>query len=221
MAGRTEADVDAALRQLPSQGSSNGWTNRRNRALLVLSQVAGLRPDSIVELTAGDISVSGGVATIRTPGGTTTLRRDDDVLLCGPCALARWLHALDLTVVQPASVAASVVARSAPLTARSPHLCDGELALSAATSRLPVLPPTDPWGPHRQVTRVAVPAHSTAAVPAQRTTADPRAAAQLIKRTGTLRLSKYADALESGAAQRLRHNLESTVGEFAGARRSN
>ena len=149
------ADVEAALRILPSHGASRGWTGRRDRALLVLSQVAGLPRESIIELTAGDIAVANGVATIRTPGGTTTLHRRDDVLICAPCALARWLHALDLTVSQPAQVAASVIARCAPLTARSPHLCDGELTLAPATRLMPVFPMTDSWGPHPCATEIA------------------------------------------------------------------
>ncbi len=142
------ADVDAALRALPSHGAARGWTGRRDRALLVLSQVAGLSSQSIIDLTAGDITVSGGVATIRTPGGSTVLRRNDDVVICCPCALARWLHALDLTVVHSAASAASVIARCAPLTARSPHLCEGDLHLAPVTCAMPVLPVTDSWGPH-------------------------------------------------------------------------
>ncbi len=136
------------MRALPSHGAARGWTGRRDRALLVLSQVARIPAASIVELTAGDITVSGGVATVRTPSGTTTLRRSDDVLICAPCALARWLHALDLTVLQPTQVAASVIARCAPLTVDSPHFCEGELTLAPATRVMPVLPVTDSWGPY-------------------------------------------------------------------------
>lgn len=166
------ADVEAALRAVPSHGPASGWTGRRDRALLVLSQLAGLRADTIVELTAGDITVSNGVATVRAPGGTTTLRRHDDVLVCGPCSLARWLHALDLTVVQPRQVAASVIARSVPLTAASPHLCDGELTLAPATRRMPVFPMTDPWGPHLCATEIAT--ASTVPVFARLTAGDTR-----------------------------------------------
>ncbi len=141
--------MDAALRALPSHGWRIGWTGRRDRALLVLSQMAGLTYQSIAELTVGDISIDDGVAVVRTPGGTTTLRRADDVVICGPCALARWIHALDLTTLYPTGqVAAAIIARAAPLTSRSPHLCDGRLEVAGATRLMPVLPTTDAWGPH-------------------------------------------------------------------------
>ena len=89
------------LRTLPSHGWAAGWIGRRDRALLVLSQLAGLSYGQIAALAAGDLSIADGVATIRTAGGKTTLRQVDDDLLCGPCGLARWVHALDLTVVYP------------------------------------------------------------------------------------------------------------------------
>ncbi len=143
------ADVDAALRALPSHGWRLGWTGRRDRALLVLSQMGGLTYQSIAELTVGDISIDAGVAIVRTPGGTTTLRRADDVVICGPCALARWIHAIDLTALYPSGqVAAAIIARAAPLTSRSPHLCESRLEVAGATRLMPVIPTTDAWGPH-------------------------------------------------------------------------
>jgi hypothetical protein len=93
--------VEQVLRTLPSHGWAAGWIGRRDRALLVLSQFAGLSYVQIAALAAGDLSISDGVAIVRTAGGKTILRRADDDLLCGPCALARWVHALDLTVVYP------------------------------------------------------------------------------------------------------------------------
>ncbi|MGS0684131.1 hypothetical protein ACVBEQ_03045 [Nakamurella sp. GG22] len=158
------ADVDAALRAMPSHGWRIGWTGRRDRALLVLSQMAGLTYQSIAELTVGDISIEHGVAIVRTPGGTTTLRRADDVVICGPCALARWIHALDLTALYPTGqVAAAIIARAAPLTSRSPHLCEGRLEVAGATRLMPVLPTTDAWGPH---TVIAGPGTTPALEPA-------------------------------------------------------
>jgi hypothetical protein len=140
-------DVDAALRELPSHGWTAGWTGRRDRALLVLSHMAGLSYDNIATLTVGDITVSDGVATIRTPGGTTTLRQAEDGLLCGPCALARWLHALDLTTLYPNGlVIAAVIARAVPLTADSPHLCQGTVTVTESTRRLTLMAASDQWG---------------------------------------------------------------------------
>ena len=139
--------MDAALRELPSHGWTAGWTGRRDRALLVLSYMAGLSYDNIATLTVGDITVSDGVATIRTPGGTTTLRQADDGLLCGPCALARWLHALDMTTLYPNGlVIAAVIARAVPLTADSPHLCQGTVTVTESTQRLTLMAASDQWG---------------------------------------------------------------------------
>ena len=138
----------AALRTLPSHGSISGWTGRRDRALLVLSQMAGLSFENISELTVGDIHIADGVATIRTPGGTTTLHQTDDGLICGPCTLARWVHALDLrSVYSNSRVIAAVIARAAPLTVDSPHLCQGTINVTETTRQLPVLPSVDQWGP--------------------------------------------------------------------------
>lgn len=139
--------VDAVLRTLPSHGWPDGWVGRRDRALLVLSQLAGLSYPQIATLTAGDVSIAKGIATIRTTGGRTTLRQVDDDLLCGPCGLARWVHALDLTVVYPdARVIAALIARAVPLTSDSPHLCQSNNSITEITARVALLPPIDGWG---------------------------------------------------------------------------
>ena len=147
---REEHDLDLVhevLRSIPSHGWPDGWMGRRDRALLVLSECAGLTYEQIAALAAGDVSIADGVAVIRTVGGTTRLLRTDDDLLCGPCALARWVHALDSTVVYPdGRVIAAVIARAVPLTARSPHLCQGAIAVTDATKRVALLPPIDRWG---------------------------------------------------------------------------
>jgi len=140
--------IDDALRALPSNGWSSCWTGRRDRALLVLSQMARLSFQAIAELTVADVSIADGVAIIRTPGGATTLRSTPDGRICGPCALARWLHALDLTAIYPnPNVVTAVIARAAPLTANSPHLCQGRPEVGESIQSLPVLPSIDQWGP--------------------------------------------------------------------------
>lgn len=140
-------DVNAVLRELPSHGWSAGWTGRRDRALLVLVYQAGLTFEQIAVLTAGDMTIKDGSAAIRTRGGRTTLSRDDDSLLCGPCGLARWVHALDLTVVYPdGRVIAALIARAMPLVSSSPHLCESNNAITEATRGLALLPPIDRWG---------------------------------------------------------------------------
>ena len=60
--------VAAALRGLPSHGWTAGMFGRRDRALLVLSQLAGLSYTRIATLTAGDVTVHDGTAAISTPG---------------------------------------------------------------------------------------------------------------------------------------------------------
>jgi hypothetical protein len=139
--------VEEVLRSLPSHGWTDGWIGRRDRALLVLSQMARLSYENIAALTAGDLTVAGGSATIRTAGGTTTLGDVADGMLCGPCALARWVQALDLTVVYPdGRVIAAVIARAVPLTPDSPHLCHSNNAMTEITRRVTLLPPIDRWG---------------------------------------------------------------------------
>ncbi|MET0864553.1 MAG: hypothetical protein ABWZ98_09495 [Nakamurella sp.] len=151
----TIAQVEAVLRVLPSHGWTAGWTGRRDRALLALSQLAGLPFGNIAELTAGDVTVTGGTATICTPGGRTKLHAVEDDLLCGPCAIARWVHALDLTVVYPdGRVIAALIARAMPVTAESPHLCQSNNKITEVTAQVTLLPPIDQWGhPVRMVVK--------------------------------------------------------------------
>ena len=138
-----ESRIQQALRAMPSAG----WLGRRDRALLVLSQMAGLSQEDIARLTAGDVVIADGVATITTPTGVIRLAADGDGLICGPCALARWLHVLNLTAVySDRCVIDSVIARGAPLSANSPHLCDGTAVASDSTAQLQLLPPIDRWG---------------------------------------------------------------------------
>jgi len=133
-----------ALRASPAAG----WVGRRDRAVLVLSQMAGLSDDDIAGLTAGDVVIADGAAVITAPTGTITLPASEDNLICGPCALARWLHLLDMTVIYPDRyVIDAVIARAAPLSADSPHLCNGTHPVTDATRQLPLLPPIDRWGP--------------------------------------------------------------------------
>lgn len=139
--------VDAVLRGLPSHGWTAGWVGRRDRALLVLTQRAGLSPAAVAALTVDDIVVRDGAATIRVAGGDpVTLRMTDDCLLCGPCALSRWLHALGLAEAHSdGRVVASVIARAAPLSADSPHVCEGTTLASEGASGTPVFPSDDRW----------------------------------------------------------------------------
>ena len=61
--------VDAALRGLPSHGWTAGMFGRRDRCLLVLSQLAGVPYQHLATLTAGGLHIADGAATIRSPAG--------------------------------------------------------------------------------------------------------------------------------------------------------
>ena len=139
--------VEAALRGLPSHGWTQGMFGRRDRALLVLSQLAGVPYKPLATLTAGDLHVAEGVATIRSPAGEWTLRPDDDAELCGPCTVARWLKILNLAVTQLSTrTIAEALKKTSQVDHRSPHVCHTRPALAATTTAVPLLPPIDQWG---------------------------------------------------------------------------
>lgn len=206
----SESTVDALLRSIPS----NGWIGRRDRALVVLSQIAALPYESIAELTVADITVRDGIAVVKTPGGRTTLRKSDDALVCAPCSLARWLHALDMTVVYGSCrVSTAAIARAAPLTTRSPHLCQGNVGVTESTARLPLLPGIDQYGPLTP-SRPPVATHPRPArsivtrIPAQRGT-DPRQGAVDARRPGPAGPDfDPQDARVHGLEGRVRYLLE-------------
>lgn len=139
--------VDAVLRELPSHGWTTGWIGRRDRALLVLARHAELPATAIADLTVGDIDVRDGQATIRPAGADpVVLRRTDDCLLCGACALSRWLHALDLAgSCGDGRVVASVIGRAAPLGPHSPHVCESDARPVREPADALVFPLDDHW----------------------------------------------------------------------------
>ncbi len=140
------AQVAVALRRLPSHGWINGWFGRRDRALLVLAQ-AGVSYRRIAALTAGDITLTGGVATIYFPTGSITPHPDDDPVLCGPCVLVRWLRALHLAVTKPSTrTLAWAIDRAPAVDGASPHVCRSRRPLPAGIAGVPLLPPIDPRG---------------------------------------------------------------------------
>src|SRR5664279_1932344 len=144
---RDREATEAALRGLPSHGWTQGMFGRRNRALLVLSQLAGVPYQHLATLTAGDISIADDVATIRSPMGEWTLRPADEAVLCGPCAVVRWLKILDLAVTKPSTkTMARALKRAAAVDHRSPHVCLAGPVLGEATQDVPQLPPIDQWG---------------------------------------------------------------------------
>jgi len=137
--------VEAALRRLPSHGWINGWFGRRDRALLVVAW-AGVPYRRIAALTAGDVTLIDGVATIAATR-PVTLHPEQDPVLCGPCALVRWLRALHLALTSPATrTLAWAIDRAAAVDGSSPHLCRSRRPLTTGIAEVPLLPPIDPRG---------------------------------------------------------------------------
>ena len=145
----TKADreaVEAALRGLPSHGWTQGMFGRRDRCLLVLSQLAGVPYQHLAALTAGGLHVADGVATIRSPAGEWTLRPGDDAVSCGSCAVTRWLKVLDLAVTKPSTkTIARALKKASAVDHRSPHVCHTGPVLADTTKAVPLLPPIDQW----------------------------------------------------------------------------
>ena len=139
--------LEHAMRSLPSQGRGSGWVSRRNRALLVLTELAGLSGADITKLTAGDVTVIDGTAIISTARGPVTVDSVEDNVLCGPCALVRWLRTLEMAAIYPDQrVPTAVITRGAPLASDSPHACRGGNPVNPRIRHAPLLPVIDQWG---------------------------------------------------------------------------
>ena len=71
----------------------------------------------------------------------------DDAVLCGPCAVVRWLKILDLAVTKPSTkTIARALKKASAVDHRSPHVCRTGPVLGEATRSVPLLPPIDQWG---------------------------------------------------------------------------
>jgi hypothetical protein len=143
----TRGRVDAALRLLPSRGWTGGLFGRRDRCLLVLSQLAHVPHRYLAQLRAGDVAVADGVATITVAGQIRTLAAVDDPVVCGPCAVARWRRTHHVIVVRIATPAVSDHLRKATApTSTSPHACRRPLTLDDRSAGHPLLAPVTQWG---------------------------------------------------------------------------
>lgn len=143
----TVARVDAALRMLPSRGWTGGLFGRRDRCLLVLSQLARIPHRHLARLMAGDVTVADGVAIITVAGHVRTVTAVDDPVTCGPCAVARWRRTHHVIVVRIATPAVSDHLRKAQApTSTSPHACRRPLALDDRSAGHPLLAPVNQWG---------------------------------------------------------------------------
>ena len=139
--------VAAALRGLPSHGWTQGMFGRRDRCLLVLSQLAGLPYQVLATLAVGDITIANGAATATTRTDSWTVVADPDAVLCGPCAIARWVRVVDLAVTRiTAGSVAAAVDKANPVTHESPHLCRSTRPVNEATLVVPVFSSINQWG---------------------------------------------------------------------------
>ena len=146
-AGALPTAVEAALKALPSHGWTQGMFGRRDRCLLVLSQLAGVPFKDLAQLTAGMVTVAGGAASAAGAAGAITLTAVNDPVLCGPCAITRWLRVLDVVMTKPSHrVLAQQIKDADPVTEQSPHLCRSTRELSSLISDVPLLPSIDQWG---------------------------------------------------------------------------
>jgi hypothetical protein len=143
----TQESVGAALRMLPSRGWTGGLFGRRDRCLLVLSQLAQIPHRHLAHLTAGDVTVADGVAIIAVAGQTRILSAGEDPVVCGPCAVARWRRTHHVIVVRIATPAVSDHLRKAKApTSTSPHACRKPLNLDDRSTNHPLLAPVTQWG---------------------------------------------------------------------------
>lgn len=117
------------------------------RASLTAGQLAGVPYRDLATVTAGDITLVGGTVTIRTPAGEWTALPADDGLVCGVCAVARWLEVLEVSATRVATAEVAGLLKTAPeVTGRSPHVCQAPLQLAEPTRATPLLSPIDQWG---------------------------------------------------------------------------
>jgi hypothetical protein len=85
--------------------------------------------------------------TIRLAAGEWTLRPAGEAILCGACAIVRWLKILDLAVTKPSTkTIARALKKASTIDHRSPHVCESGPVLGEATRGVPLLPPIDQWG---------------------------------------------------------------------------
>ena len=139
--------VAAALHGLPSHGWTQGMFGRRDRCLLVLSQLAGVPYQVLSALTIGDIAIANGAATVATRTDAWTVVPDPDPVLCGPCAITRWLRVVDLAVTKiTAGTVAAAVDKANPVTNQSVHLCRSTRPVNQATLVVPVFSSINQWG---------------------------------------------------------------------------
>jgi hypothetical protein len=88
-----------------------------------------------------------GLAPPGSAADAITLTATDSPVLCGPCAITRWLRVLDVVMTKPSHrVLAKQIDGVDPVTDQSPHLCRSTRQLSPLILHVPLLPSIDQWG---------------------------------------------------------------------------
>ena len=110
----------------------------------MLSQLAGVPYKHLAHTVVSSVQVADGAASIVT--AATTLTATANPVLCGSCAIIRWLRILDLAVTKiNTKVIADAIDKTEALTTESPHLCWSAKTLDERTTEAPVFPPIDQW----------------------------------------------------------------------------
>ena len=153
--------VEAALRALPSRGWTGGLFGQRDRCLLVLSQLAGIPHRQLARLTAAEVTVAAGVATVAGAGRAWTVDAVPDPVLCGPCAVVRWLttHQVIVTKIATRAVADHLDAAES-VTVCSTHVCVEPIPVAGRGADSSLLASPNQWGqtpfPLHPLSRLAV-----------------------------------------------------------------
>ena len=117
--------MEAALRGLPSHGWTAGHVRPpRPLPCWCCPNSRGCRIGTSPPSPPATSHIADGVATIRSAAGEWTIGPADDAVLCGPCAVVRWLKILDLAVTKPSTkTIARALKKAAVVDHRSPHVC--------------------------------------------------------------------------------------------------
>lgn len=93
------------------------------------------------------LTVADGGASVTSAADVWILTGHNNPMLCVPCAVTRWLRALDVEMTAPSfRVLARSLRKAVPVTDRSPHRCRSIRPLSRATLDAPLIAPIDQWG---------------------------------------------------------------------------
>jgi integrase len=127
--------VESVLRLLPNRGWPAGFFGRRDRCLLLLSQIGGLSHTEIRASRLGDIETEDRSVTIHARSRIVRLKSRDDPSICPACIYRRWHTVRDalerLPRIRPLR---RQFHQAREVSATSPHICNipNRLPVSAA-----------------------------------------------------------------------------------------